>query len=135
MILKWIRIENIRSYSSEKIEFPKGSVLLAGDIGSGKSTILLSIEFALFGLKQGELAGEALLSHSAKEGTVELCFEVDSKEIIIKRVIKRVKDKIGQAAGYIIVNGIKQELMPKELRAKIFEILNYPESLVSKEMI
>ena len=56
MIIHSIKLHNIRSYLEEKIEFPKGSTLLSGDIGSGKSTILLAIEFALFGLKRNNKA-------------------------------------------------------------------------------
>jgi len=132
MLLKSITLENIRSYSSEIIEFPAGSVLLAGDIGTGKSTILLAIEFALFGLKSGELSGSSLLRYGATKGFVELTFNLDGKEISIKRTLKKSKDKIGQSAGYIITNGIKSDLMPTELRARIFALLNYPKSLVSK---
>lgn len=132
MLLKSIKLENIRSYISEKIVFPTGSVLLAGDIGSGKSTILLAIEFALFGLKSGELSGGALLRHGARGGSVELAFLSDGKEILIKRTLKRGNDRIGQGAGYVVIDGLKEDLMPKEIRARVFEILNYPESLVSK---
>ena len=72
MILKSIKLENIRSYLNQSIDFPTSSVLLSGDIGSGKSTILLSIEFALFGVKRKELSGSALLRHGKKTGSVEL---------------------------------------------------------------
>jgi len=132
MLLKSLRLENIRSYISHEIAFPEGSVLLAGDIGSGKSTILLAIEFALFGVKPGELSGNALLRHGCREGSVQLCMESEGREFIIKRTLKKVQDRIGQSSGYIIEEGVKTELMPKELRAKVFDILNYPESLVSK---
>ena len=60
MILKRIKIENIRSYESFEALFHKGSTMLAGDIGSGKTSILLAIEFALFGLQPGQ-KGASLL--------------------------------------------------------------------------
>jgi exonuclease SbcC len=51
MIFKTLSLNNIRSYkTNEPIEFPIGTSLFEGDIGSGKSTILMAIEFALFGL-------------------------------------------------------------------------------------
>jgi exonuclease SbcC len=65
MILKSIRLENIRSYTNQTIEFPLGTTLFEGDIGSGKSTILMAIEFALFGL--GSEKGAALLRVGAKQ--------------------------------------------------------------------
>ena len=68
MFLKSIKLNNIRSYENQEINFPLGSVLLAGDIGSGKSSILLAIEFAIFGAKKGELPAYTLLRHGKKEG-------------------------------------------------------------------
>ena len=50
MIIKSLKLENIRSYTSCLIDFKLGTTLFEGDIGSGKSTILMAIEFALFGL-------------------------------------------------------------------------------------
>ena len=67
MIIRWVELNNIRSYSKQKISFPKGSVLLWGDVGSGKSSILLAIEFALFGLMRGSVSGASLLRHGKKE--------------------------------------------------------------------
>ena len=66
MILNSIMIENIRSYNEEVIDFPRGITLFEGDIGSGKSTILMGIEFALFGL--GSEKAEALLAKKAEQG-------------------------------------------------------------------
>ena len=59
MILKKLELQNIRSYKEEVIVFSVGKTLFQGDIGSGKSTILMAIEFALFGL--GDLNADALL--------------------------------------------------------------------------
>ena len=84
MLIKSIKLHNIRSYESAEINFPSGSVLLAGDIGAGKSTILLAIEFAIFGAKKGELPAYTLLRHGKKEGSVELRMQIDGKEIMIK---------------------------------------------------
>ena len=70
MIIKKILLENIRSYTNQEIEFPEGSILLSGDIGSGKSSILLAIDFALFGLRKGNLSGASLLRNGMDKGTV-----------------------------------------------------------------
>ncbi|MBI2659210.1 SMC family ATPase [Candidatus Woesearchaeota archaeon] len=132
MLLKSIRLNNIRSYESAEITFPTGSVLLAGDIGSGKSSILLAIEFAIFGAKKGELPAYTLLRHGKKEGNVELRMQIDSKDILIKRTLKRSNDDIKQEAGYVIVNGIKKDGTSEELRAIVLELLGYPKELVKK---
>ena len=60
MILESIELKNIRSYHDQEIEFPKGITLFEGDIGSGKSSILMAIEFAFFGT--GSQKGDILLS-------------------------------------------------------------------------
>ena len=132
MLIKQLKLENIRSYVDGEFSFPEGTVLLAGDIGSGKSTLLLAIEFALFGLKTGELSGGALLRHGAHHGTVELAFEIEGKEYVISRRLKRGKDAIVQDKGFLAEQGAQAELMQKELKAKILEILNYPESVQGK---
>ena len=70
MILKKIKLENIRSYLNEEIEFPEDLILLSGNVGSGKSTVLLAIDFALFGIRRGELSGGALLRKGTDRGKV-----------------------------------------------------------------
>ena len=50
MIIKQLILENIRSHESTEIEFAEGKTLIRGDIGSGKSSIMMSIEAALFGI-------------------------------------------------------------------------------------
>lgn len=132
MILKYVKLENIRSYINQKIEFPTGSILLSGDIGAGKSTVLLSIEFALFGIKKKYLSGRTLLRHGKQEGSVELGFKLDDKEIIIKRFLKKDKKEIKQVNGYIIIDGKKREATPTELKTIIFDLLGYPKEFVMK---
>ncbi len=109
-----MRLENIRSYTNQEIVFPPGSVLLSGDIGTGKSTVLLAIEFALFGVRRKHLSGESLLRNGKNNGSVELRFDVDSKDVIVKRILKRGKGEVKQESGYIIIDGIKKEATPVE---------------------
>jgi exonuclease SbcC len=132
MLIKSIKLNNIRSYTNDQIDFPAGSVLLSGDIGTGKSTILLAIEFALFGTKRTELPASALLRNDKKEGSVELKFDIEGKEFIVNRKLKRGKNDIKQDAGYLIADGRKKDLTPVELRAHILELLGYPKELVTK---
>ena len=117
-----LQLENIRSYSNEKISFSTGKVLLQGDIGSGKSTILLAIEFALFGVMRGLLSGTALLRHNKKRGSVTLEFKADGHHIFIKRALKRSKNSVEQDEGVIIIDEVVHNLTPTELKMKILKI-------------
>ena len=122
---------NIRSYQHQKIDFPDGSFLLSGDIGFGKSTILLAIEFALFGL--GDIAASSLLRRGQREGMVRLEFDIDSELYAISRSLQKKGENIIQASGYISNNGNKREMTPTELKAEILNILGYPKELLSKQ--
>jgi len=133
MIVKSLRLKNIRSYQDKIIAFPTGSVLLSGDIGSGKSTILLAVEFALFGTDLDRLSSNALLRKDANEGFVELNFQVKNQDITIKRTLKRGKKSIQQQAGHIVTNGVKKDLMPAGIKAQVIELLGYPPELASKK--
>ena len=132
MLIKKIKLENIRSYVNQEIEFPEGSTLLAGDIGSGKSSILLAIDFVLFGLRAGNLSGNSLLRNGANNGLVELHFDIDNKDVIIQRRLKRAQNSVIQDPGYIIINGEKREASAIELKQDILDLLNYPKELLTK---
>lgn len=132
MIINSLKLENIRSYLSQEVEFPQGSTLLIGDIGSGKTTILLAIEFALFGSRRTDLSAISLLRHGKQTGSVELKAVIDSKEVIIKRSLKRGKSSISQESGFIIINNEKIEGTPIELKSKILQLIGYPEELLTK---
>ncbi len=131
MRIKKIRLNNIRSYKDQEIKFPEGSLLLAGDIGSGKTTILLAIEYALFGLQPGQ-KGSALLRNNANMGEVCLEFEIEGKTIIIERKLKRSSKAIANDSSSIIIDGEKSELSTTELKTKILNLLGYPAEFIKK---
>jgi len=132
MLLKSLSLRNIRSYIEQHIELPSGSLVLSGDIGCGKSTILLAIEFALFGLLRGDVEGAALLRNGAREGSVELTFVLDNKEYAVRRVLKRQKEKVAQDAGWLVTDGVQKEGTAQELRAWILDLLGYPAEFLTK---
>lgn len=131
MKLLSLEMLNIRSYQHQKIDFPEGSFLLSGDIGFGKSTILLSIEFALFGL--GDILASSLLRRGEREGMVRLEFELAGKEIIVGRSLQKKGDAISQTTGYISIDGNRKEMTPSELKVEILSLLGYPKELSSKQ--
>jgi len=132
MIVKSIRIKNIRSYLDQTIEFPQGSVLLSGDVGSVKTTILLEVDFALFGLRKGSLSGTSLLRNGRDFGFVELNFSIDDRDVTIKRALKRSNSTVVQDSGFITINGVKKEATAMELKQAILNLLHYPQELLTK---
>ena len=135
MLIKKLKLKNIRSYVDDKIIFTEGTTLLSGDIGSGKSSILLAIDFAFFGIRRGELSGSAILRNGANEGYVILDFIVDDKEISIKRTIKKSSNGIVQDSGYLTINEVTQELTPVELKQRVLQLLNYPQEMLTKRSL
>ena len=131
MLLKKLVIENLRSYENQTIKFPKGSTLLSGDIGSGKTTILLAIEFALFGLQPSQ-KGNSLLRNGTDTAKVILEFDIDNKEIIVERTLKRKKHSINQDYVSITIDNEKFEESVSEVKAKILDLLNYPKEFAKK---
>ena len=131
MLLISVTLHHIRSYLHETIRFPEGSILLAGDIGAGKSTILLAIEFVLFGIQRSHVSGASLLRHGKNEGSVELVFSIGNAEYRIHRTLKRGAG-VQQGAGYIIFDGKKREGTAVELKSMALQILGYPQELVSR---
>jgi exonuclease SbcC len=125
MILKSLRLENIRSYAEQTIDFPMGITLFEGDIGSGKSTILMAIEFALFGL--GSEKGGALLKAGAKKGLVTLCFEVDGKEYEVCRSLERKARGVQQSDCSLTTEGTVLHLSASELKERVLDILAFNE--------
>lgn len=130
MLIKSIELNNIRSYVNQKIGFNDGIVVLSGDIGSGKTSVLLAVEFALFGIGD---SGSGLLRKGANEGSVELRFEINNKEYTIKRILKRKSDGIRQENGYIIFNNTKKDMTPTELKQFVVSLLGYPQESLGKK--
>ncbi|MEA3329482.1 MAG: AAA family ATPase [Nanoarchaeota archaeon] len=133
MKFKRLKIKNIRSYQNTEIIFPDHSVLLSGDIGSGKTTILLAIEFALFGLQPGQ-KGSSILRTDSDNGEVELEFELEGNTVIITRLLKR-KKTVTQESTSISINGDRKEKSITEIKNQILSLINYPQEFAKKTNI
>ncbi|MFO7991308.1 MAG: AAA family ATPase [Thermoplasmata archaeon] len=127
MKLQKIEIKNIRSYREETIDFSDGILLFQGDIGSGKSSILYSLEFVLFG---GTERGfyDKLMRHGANFASVKLYFRVNDVNYKAFREIKRKNDTIEGGESYIEKEDTKLELSWQEMREEIVDLLSLHES-------
>ena len=127
MILERVLISNIRSIKKLELEFPQTTMLFFGDIGSGKSSILKAVEFALFGiLKSADLSGDSILRRGENKGFVELGFLLDGNHYEIRRGLTRSKEgRVSQTNGFLTINNKKTSYAATDLRRKILEALNY----------
>ncbi len=132
MLFKKLKLKNIRSYDSLEIEFPKGLVLLSGNIGSGKTSILLGLQFALFGLQPGQ-KGSSILRSGEDEASASLEMEIDGKSVTLERAIKKSKNgSITQDLNIISVDGQIEELSTLEMKERVVSLLNYPREFIKK---
>mgnify|MGYP000017518462 CR=1 FL=1 len=124
MLIKKLKLENIRSYEKQEIEFPNGSILLSGDIGSGKTSVLMAIEFALFGLQPSQ-RGSSLLKNGKNFGKVVLELEIEGKSVIIERTLKRSGKTISQDYSSIVVDNEKFEGSVTEIKTRLLNPVSY----------
>lgn len=132
MILKKLKLKNIRSYKDLEIEFPLGATLLSGDIGAGKTSILLGLQFALFGLQPGQ-KGSSILRQGEEfaEATVEL--EIENELVVLERKIKKSKSgAITQDSNTISYGGRTEEVSTSEMKNKVMALLDYPREFAKK---
>lgn len=131
MKLKKLSLKNIRSYKDEEIIFPEGSILLAGEVGSGKSSLLLAIEYSLFGLQPGQ-RGSSLLRNNTGNGSVLLELEVGDKNLLIERKLKRNHKTVTNESASVTIDGEKIGASLTEIKTKILECIGYPPEFIKK---
>ena len=120
-----VKLENFRSYKEADFSLPDGVILFEGDIGSGKSSILYAIEFALFGL--GELKASHLLRHGADKASAEVFLEVNGSRVRVKRFIEKKNSRATQLPGVVEVDGVEATYSPAEMKPAILRILGFNE--------
>ena len=93
-----VRLKGWRSHEDSKLEFTPGTNALIGIMGSGKSSIMDSICFALFGtfpnLQSKKLKLDDIIMKKPRQenkAEVELRIHLDGKDYTIRRVVERGK--------------------------------------------
>jgi len=94
-MLKSIRLINWRSHADSALDFRGGTNILIGIMGSGKSSVLEAISFALFGtfpaLERRKLKMEDIIRLDKPEAKVALDFGWDGTTYRVVRTIERKK--------------------------------------------
>ena len=128
MILESVVIKNIRSHANTEILFERGVTLFAGDIGSGKSSILMAVEFALFGL--GSYRADQLLARGQDTGSVTLGFSARGVSYEVRRTLKKGRDGTvvqDPKDCYFAEDGTREDLTPADLKPRIMGVLEFNE--------
>ena len=73
MILKELKLRNFKSHKDTTIPFHKGTTIIMGENGAGKSTILEAVHYALY--KKAPTNQNNLIRHNQNSMSVELTFE------------------------------------------------------------
>ena len=94
-MIKQVEIQNWKTHLNSKFEFGKGTNVLVGSMGSGKTSVMDAICFALFGtfpaLQQRRIGLQEILMRKpsqAEEAVVKLGFDYEGKEFEVERTIK-----------------------------------------------
>ena len=130
MQLRRLTVKNIRSYEAAEVHFASGTTLIAGDVGSGKTSLLYAIEMALFGV--AEVNAAYLVRHGATHAEVAVAFEGPERQYEIFRRFRRVRRK-GQETFEperirFTVNGNETSYSATELRQQVIELLGFPDN-------
>ena len=90
MIFKRLTLKNFKSHINTEVEFNKGTTIILGDNGAGKSSIFEGINFALY-KKYNTKSLNDLINTQANSMTVTLSFIVGNQEYKVKRTRSQKK--------------------------------------------
>lgn len=95
MKIELVELENVRSHVKSSVPFAKGFNCLVGGVGTGKSSVLYAVDFALFGEPIGR-SYDYLLRDGADVGKIILRFIHDGRAYTIVRALRRRGKGISQ---------------------------------------
>jgi len=130
MQLRHLRVKNIRSYETAALDFSRGTTLISGDAGAGKTSLLYAIEMALFGTSEVDAA--YLVRHGGGHAEVAVTF-VDAEhryEVArrFRKVRRKGRDAFEPETITFSVDGATTEYSATELRQRVIELLGFPDN-------
>jgi len=134
-MIKSIELRNWKTHADTKIEFRKGTNVLVGIMGAGKSSVMDAISFALFGtfpaLKQKRVSLDDVITNRPEEkksAQVVLDFEVGGNSYTITRRIER---NAGSSAA-LDKNGKPLQTQPERVNEEIEKALGLNYDIFSR---
>jgi len=108
-LIRRLRLQNFKVYKNQEFNFEKGTTAILGPNGSGKTSILEAIEFALFRMvtrKEKKVPKlEELINHQGKRAKIELEFvaPINRRSYTVVRIINP-----GETQADLFLTGNKQ---------------------------
>lgn len=129
-----IKLENIRSYSSSDVEFGSGLILIEGDNGAGKSSLLSTMFSGLYlsdvlKYMNSDINLDSLVKKGEKEGLIDLEFSVNGDTYNVKWEIEITEESESErkaSTGSCSMTGDNLEDSiegVRDVRSKVKEIL------------
>lgn len=89
MKIKRLRLQNIRSYADQTVDFPDGTILIHGPNGAGKTSLLMGIFGGLFlsGIRNvgsNSFTLDEFVRRGETKGVVELQFEIGGADYTVE---------------------------------------------------
>jgi exonuclease SbcC len=130
-----IELKNWRTHEDTRLEFGVGVNLLVGVMGSGKSSVMDAISFALFGtfpaLKRGSLKSDSIIMNRPKEmesSEVALEFAMDNDIYRVIRVIEAGKS----STATLLKNGELFQTQAERVNEEISRLLKIDYNIFSR---
>jgi exonuclease SbcC len=131
MKIESVELENIRSHTKTHINFSDGFNCLVGGLGTGKSSILYAIDFALFGEPIGR-SYDYLLREDADFGKVTVKFLKNGKEYVIQRALRRQNDRISQdmeQLKFLEEDKVTAEMKGEAVAEQLFSVTGFDKEI------
>jgi len=123
MKIEIVQLENIRSHVQSTVPFARGFNCLVGGVACGKSSILYSVDFALFGEPLGR-SYEYLLRDGADGGKVTVQFVQNGNTYKITRALKKRGKGISQDFDELrlyenetLISSVKSDAVAEQIKA------------------
>lgn len=104
MKIESIELKNIRSYGTEKVDFEDGLMLIYGNNGAGKSSLLNSIFSGLYlsdvlKYMDDDINLDSLVRRGKDKGSIKMTFDVKDNQYTIEWVISVKEDQDGNRSA------------------------------------
>ncbi|MFN4182261.1 MAG: AAA family ATPase, partial [bacterium] len=109
MILEYLEIKNFLSHKHTRVDFSPQINLFCGENGSGKSSLLDAIAFALYGINLRAEKNIGLIHYGESHATVEVAFRHRNYVVNIHRYITRSGSRVSSQWYRIQGNERKEE--------------------------